>query len=256
MTDGIRSSWVGPREIRRALRALGEVAKDPNRTDSVGEFIAALTGPSAVRLFERVWDDPTGRRLLEEKCDLKATLDDRASLATLPAGSLGRVYHDWTADRHLSAEGIAAAISAQVPRTLETPYAVMAARVVDMHDIWHVLNGWDTDIHGEIHLLGYSHAQLGAYAWLLLALPAVVILSAAGRRDSVGYLRNAIRRGRRASLLAAVDWEAMLPLPIDEVRRRLGIDEPESYRKLDSAEIAEVGSRSRLARLLRTVLAN
>lgn len=33
----------------------------------------------------------------------------------------------------------------------------MHARVVDMHELWHVLNGWDDDIRGELHLLGYSY---------------------------------------------------------------------------------------------------
>lgn len=249
-----RRNWVGPAEVLRALRALRRIADDPNRTDAVGEFIASLTGPSAARLFGQVWNDPVGRRLVEERRDLKSTLDDRDYLAALPDGSLGRIYCEWTAARHFSAEGIAEAIRAQVPRTHSTPYEVMAARVVDMHDLWHVVNGWDSDIHGEIHLLGYSHAQLGAYAWLILALLSLSVLAAAGRFEGFGYLRNAIRRGRGAALLAAVDWEAMLPLPIEDVRRRLDVERPEPYRKLAFAEIEDLLKRSPVVRLLRSAL--
>lgn len=229
--------WVGHADVSRALGALRGFGKDPDRTDLVGEFIGSLTGPSADTLFGKVWNDPVGRALLEERRDLSKTLGNRDYLSSLPPGSLGRAYYEWTAARDFSADGIAEAIRNQVPRQLDGPGSTMAARVVDMHDLWHVLNGWDSDIFGELHLLGFSYAQLGAYAWLLLALLTNLGLIMVGRFEGIGYLRNSIRRGRKASLLTAVDWEAMLLLPLDEVRQRLGIDEPTAYRKLGFDEL-------------------
>ena len=226
------NSWVGPGEFIRAFGALGKLAQDPNRTEYVGDFIGLLTGPSAGRLYRRFWNDPVGRRLLEERKDLRATLSDLEYLSSLPAGSFGRAYLEWAHSRSFSADGIADAISHQVGREIESPYATMAARVVDMHDLWHVLNGWDSDVGGEVHLLGYSYAQLGAWAWLALGAMASLALAASGRFEGVGYLRDSIRRGRKAPLLVAVDWEALLPLPLEEVRRQLGIDEPTPYRKV------------------------
>lgn len=243
-------TWVGPADWARALAALREVAIDPERTDKVGEFIGTLTGPSAEALFLRVWADPVGRAILEEGRDLSATLRDRAYLGSLPAGSLGRAYLDWTAPRDFTADGIAEAISEQVPRDLSDPGATMGARVVDMHDLWHVLNGWDSDIVGEIHLLGYSYAQLGAWAWLLLGLLSNVPLVLSGRLDGLSCLFGAVRRGREAALLPAVDWEAMLALPLDEVRRRLGVRPPEPYRQLRFEDLREMRRRSPLVRLV------
>jgi ubiquinone biosynthesis protein COQ4 len=231
-TIGKDRGWVHPRDIVRAFATLGELRKDPNRTDLVGEFIGLLTGPSADRLFRRVWRDPVGRALLQEGRDLRSTLANRQYLASLPDGSLGRAYFDWTSTRDFTADGLATEISNQVARGRRDPRSTMGTRVVDMHDLWHVLNGWDSDIHGEIHLLGYSYAQLGGWAWLILGLIANAILATRGRFEGIGYLRNAIRRGRGATLLPAVDWEAMLPLPLDEVRRKLSIPEPEAYRRL------------------------
>jgi len=240
-------------DVSRALRALRELGKDPDRTDLVGEYISALTGPSAITLFEKVWSDPVGRRLLEENRDLLATLDDRAYLSSLPAGSLGRVYFDWTAGRDFTAEGLAGAIR-QVTRTLDGPGATFAARIVDMHDLWHVLNGWDSDLLGELHLLGYSYAQLGAYAWLGLALLFNLVLVTSGRFDGVGCLRESIRRGRRAACLPAVDWEAMLPLPLDEVRQRLEIAAPVPYRRLGFEEFGAIRKSSPVFRVLQAIL--
>jgi ubiquinone biosynthesis protein COQ4 len=229
---GKDKGWVHPRDIVKAFATLGELKKDPNRTDLVGEFIGLLTGPSADRLFRKVWHDPVGRSILQEGRDLRATLADRPYLSCLPSGSLGRAYFDWTSTRDFTADGLAREISHQVVRGRKDARSTMGTRVVDMHDLWHVLNGWDSDIFGEIHLLGYSYAQLGGWAWLILGLIANSILATRGRFEGIGYLRNAIRRGRRATLLVAVDWEAMLPLPLEEVRRQLSIPTPESYRKL------------------------
>lgn len=250
----VGKSWVGPSDFATALAALREAAIDPDRTDKIGEFIGTLTGPSADRLFGRIWEDPVGRRLLEEGRDLRATLSNRGYLATLPAGSLGRAYFDWTAPREFTAQGIADAISSQVPRGLSDPGATMGARVVDMHDLWHVLNGWDSDILGEIHLLGYSYAQLGAWAWLALGVLANLTLVLSGRFEGVACLRESIRRGRKAALLPAVDWEAMLPLPLDEVRRRLRIAPPVPYPRFEADDLRALRERSPFLRLLRAAL--
>jgi len=224
--------WVHPRDIVKAFATLGALKKDPNRTDLVGEFIGLLTGPSADRLFRRVWLDPVGRAILQEGRDLRTTLADRPYLSSLPTGSLGRTYFEWTSKRDFTADGLAQEISNRVARGRSDPRSVMGTRVVDMHDLWHVLNGWDSDIYGEIHLLGYSYAQLGGWAWLILGLIANSILATRGRFEGIGYLRNAIRRGRRATLLVAVDWEAMLPRPLEDVRCQLSIPHPEAYQKL------------------------
>lgn len=249
---------VTPADLVRAMRALGGAIRDPDRTDLIGEFIHSLSGSSRVKLHRDVMADPKARAILEQGCDLEAALSDRAALAALPAGSLGRAYFEWTAQRNFDAQGIAEAIRKQAPRELGGPFPTLAARVVDMHDLWHVLNGWDSDIHGELHLLGFSYAQLGSYGWLVLGRLTVLFLSSGGRSESAGYFRNAIARGRKARLLAGVDWESMLPLPLplplEEVRRRLEIDELVPYDRLERADIDRVRQKSPILRFLNQVL--
>lgn len=246
--------WVSPADLVRAMRALGGVIRDPDRTDLIGEFIHSLSGSSRVRLYRDVMADPQARAILEEGRDLEAVLSDRAALAAMPAGSLGRAYLEWTSQRDFDAGGIAEAVRKQVPRELAGPFPTLAARVVDMHDLWHVLNGWDSDVHGELHLLGFSYAQLGSYGWLVLGRLTVFFLSSGGRAESAGYFRHAIARGRQARKLAGVDWEAMLPLPLEEVRRRLEIDEPVPYERLEQADVERVREKSPILRFLNQVL--
>ncbi|MDH3686030.1 MAG: Coq4 family protein [Myxococcales bacterium] len=249
-----RRRWMTPADVWRAMRALGGVIRDADRTDLIGEFIAATSGDSGARLYDELMADPEARAILEEGRDLEATLNDREALAAMPPGSLGRTYYEWTAQRDFDAAGIADAIRKQVPRNLGGPFATMAARVVDQHDLWHVLNGWDSDIHGEVHLLGFSYAQLGGRGWWILGRLAVFFLSSAGRSDTAGYFENAIARGHEARTLAGVDWEAMLPLPLEGVRGRLGIDEPAPYERLDQSDAKQLRTKSPMLRILNTVL--
>ncbi len=249
-----RRNWMTPAQALRAARALGGAIRDPDRTDLIGEFIAATSGASGAELYDELMADPEARAILEEGRDLESTLSDRESLAAMPPGSLGRTYHAWTSERDFDAEGIANAIRKQVPRDLGGPFPTLAARVVDQHDLWHVLNGWDSDIHGELHLLGFSHAQLGGRGWIWLARLAVFFLSSAGSSESRRYLETAIARGRKARTLAGVDWEAMLPLPLEEVRLRLGIDPPVPYERLEPADAQRLRAKSPVLRLLNTVL--
>lgn len=252
MMEPPRRRWMTPLELLRAIRALGGVIRDPDRTDLVGEFIGTTSGASGAELYDALMADPEARAVLEKGRDLEATLSDRAALAAMPPGSLGRAYFEWTAQRNFDAAGIAEAV--QVPRDLGGPFPTLTARIVDQHDLWHVLNGWDSDIHGELHLLGFSYAQIGGRGWLILARLAVFFLSSAGRTDSAGYLKNAMARGRKARTLAGVDWEAMLPLPLPEVRRRLGIDDPVPYERIEQADIERFRAQSPVLRFLNTVL--
>ena len=64
---GADRGWVHPLDIVKAFGVLGELRRNPHRTDLVGDFIGRLTGPSADRLFHKVWNDPVGRRMLQER---------------------------------------------------------------------------------------------------------------------------------------------------------------------------------------------
>ncbi|HEX6839448.1 MAG TPA: hypothetical protein VF334_22885, partial [Polyangia bacterium] len=48
-------------------------------------------------------------------------------------------------------------------------------------------------------------------------------------------------RGLRAAWLPAQPWEALLPLPLDEVRRRLNVDAPPDYTPVRSSELRASG---------------
>jgi ubiquinone biosynthesis protein Coq4 len=53
-----------------------------------------------------------------------------------------------------------------------------------------------------------------------------------GDRALVEVIARAALRGRRAAWLPMAPWEELLPQPLDEVRRRLRIDAPPTYREV------------------------
>ena len=87
-----------------------------------------------------------------------------------------------------------------------------------LHDLFHVLTGYGTDDIGEATLLAFTLGQVPGRGQALLTIGAGFEVARALGRPWLRYDLRAWRRGRRAVCLACVPWEALLPLPLDEVR--------------------------------------
>jgi ubiquinone biosynthesis protein COQ4 len=200
-----------------ALRALRALIRDPDDTARVFDVIDALSGPTRGRLLGRFRREASGRRLLEERPDLLATLSDRARLAALPAGTLGRCYAEFMAREQISADEM----------------RWFADRLRDMHDLWHVVTGYERDLIGEASLLAFTWAQTRNPG---IALIVATAYWRAGR-EAPGMrplLREGVRRGRRAAWLPAQRWEDLLEQPLAQVREALRVGEPPVYEQLRS----------------------
>lgn len=220
-------------ELGRAARAMRELLQNPDDTAQVFRIIEALSGKHGERLLRRFRKTPSGARLLLEQPDLTACLSDRATLEKLPPGSLGREYLRFLDDEGVTAEGLAQASieGTKIRATAELEY--LRDRMREQHDLWHVLTGYKGDLVGEAALLAFSFAQTGN--------PGVgFIVGIALLRGKEGQVRRLIaqgfRRGVRARWLPPLPWETLLALPVDDVRRRLGLDEPSPYQPVRSSE--------------------
>jgi ubiquinone biosynthesis protein COQ4 len=215
---------------RRASRALGRLIDDPERTEQVFELIEALAGNSGERLFQRFLRQPNGPRLLREKPALLATLRDLPALESLPEGSFGRAYAAFMREGELRAEGLLEASEQAEREGREQPIDPerdwFYARLRDMHDLWHVLTGYGRDVAGEAANLAFTHAQTRNRGVGVIVLAAVVLGPKTLDLGWPRYLWRAWRRGQRAALLCAARYEELLPLPLDEARRRLSVSPP------------------------------
>lgn len=216
------------RDWPRAWRALRVLIDDSQRTDQVFEIIEALAGNSFESCYRRFAEHPEGRRLLRERPSLLATLADREALKAMPPRSFGRAYADFMESGNLSAEGLveadeAAARNNPAPPEIDPDRRYFGDRNRDMHDLWHVLTGYGMDEAGEAANLAFTQAQLPNFGIALILLAAVAIGPKDLRLSWPRYLLAAWRRGRRTSLLTVAPYEELLPLPLEEVRRRLRV---------------------------------
>jgi ubiquinone biosynthesis protein COQ4 len=222
---------IRPLEAWRALRIL---LANPDDTKQVFRIIDALSGRSGERLFARFRKTPMGARILEERRSLLNTLSNRDALLALPDGSLGRVYADFVAREQISADGLVEA-SIEGGRRLDIgeQRRLFGDRLRDMHDLWHVVTGYNRDLVGEASLLAFSYAQtrnrgvgfIVAVAWLKAGREG----AAFRRLIEAGY-----RRGRDSAWLPGADWEALLAKPLSEVRQELRVGPPPVYEELRS----------------------
>ena len=224
-----------------ALGALRRLIANPEATEEVFTVLRSLDGRLIERLHERVRATPAGRRLLAERPDLIAILADRARLAAMPEGSLGREYLAFCDREGITPGGLVEASDHPDRQTLDPELLWLANRLRDSHDLWHVVTGCRSDLGGELGLLAFTTAQTRSVGTATLVaagyarsftLPGEI--GAGGRQ----LARSMFVRGLRAEWLPVADWEALLPLPLAQVRARLGVEPVPPYQPFYTADLA------------------
>ena len=206
-----------------AFGALKRLLHDKDATEEVFEIMRALNGDSTRKGYSRLLATAEGGRLAYRREELAQKLADRAWLATLPPGSLGAVYRDFTDAGGVTPQGLVA-VSNHVMMDLEHPVAWFGRRIRDSHDLWHVTTGYGLDSLGEACLVAFSYAQTRSLGWAFIAVGAAFkSRKAPVKQPYVAAIREGFARGRAARWLPAQDWVALLPLPLADVRARLGL---------------------------------
>jgi ubiquinone biosynthesis protein COQ4 len=223
---------IHPIAAWHAIRAL---VRDREDTRQVFLLMDALRGKTSLRQLARFRRTLPGQAVLGERRQLIDWLQDRASLAALPPGTLGRDYYEFMAAENLSAEQL---IEASEFRKLPPgdDMTLFRERNREMHDLLHIVTGYGRDPLGEACLTAFSFAQTGLKGFAVIAIVSSQRISRALPGQPV---RRAVfegyRRGRRASWLVGADWENLLAEPLEAIRARYGIDPPAYYPKAIAA---------------------
>lgn len=228
---------IGSFAPRRAFVALARLLRDPDELPQVFTMIEALSGPTHGLLRQRLRASVEGARLLRDRPEITPLLEDRAALARLPEGSLGRAYLAFMESEGISAAGIVAASQQGRTTPIEGASEIdfVQRRMRDTHDLWHAVTGYRGDLVGEAALLGFTLAQTGNPGVGLIFAAALV--KARDERGARRIILDGFRRGVRAAWFVDVAWETQLGRPVNEVRRELGIDALPLYVPVRSAEL-------------------
>jgi ubiquinone biosynthesis protein COQ4 len=194
------------------------------KADPTVELTRLLTGRHT-RLAARVRSCREGIELLRDRPNLATTwsLDE---LLQLPGGTFGKEYARWRIDQQI---GSNLQPFAKPPPDPDERY--LLERLLEVHDLWHVLSGYNCDTAGELGMLAFTLGQRvqPRLAWLLLSAVREELGACWRTRRRlwtplIPYLWRAFRRGRRARFLVPVVLEDYLYLPIGTVRQRLRIE--------------------------------
>jgi ubiquinone biosynthesis protein COQ4 len=225
-------------DLLAAKRGIDRLLADKEDTKAVFEIMRALSGKAIPNGYRKLLTSVEGGKMALAAKELQPVLDDHSALAALPDGSVGRAYVDFVRGRKISATGLADE-SRKVGEDIDAthPYAWYARRLRDVHDVWHVLTGYETDALGEVCVVAFSYAQTNSSGFALIA--------AAGAREIAKVLPDhpiykaawqAYQNGRNANWLPAVDYPALLSEPLVSARRRLNILEPSFYNAIPAPD--------------------
>ncbi len=212
-----------PVQRKRLLHHLKELNDgDPTKIlDAAYSVGDAIGGMSEERQLRRILATPEGQALWTRGTSLTDALADHSALARLPQGSLGRAFLAFCQRHGLNSRELVEhqhAMSRDYHQ-LDPVRQWFNDRLVVMHDLWHVLLGYDATNAGESALMCF----MLPHRFNDRALPIFITMSLFTGRISWRNAWEAFVRGRRASFMVAAPFEDLLALPLDEARERLEI---------------------------------
>ncbi len=184
----------------------------------VGEE-AALEGFDAMALA-----NPVAEAMLKDR--YLSPTPDVAHLATLPDGTLGKEFERYLTDNGLDPNLLRESAFIQAHHERGEDVGYLAERGFQLHDMFHVLTGFDTTPLGEVRVVSFTVAQTPAPypAMIIASRPLQMVLY---KPQLLPAVMDAITEGwalgRRARPLMGVHWEEHWERPLAELRREYAL---------------------------------
>ena len=192
---------------------------------SITARVAALGG--AVHPSFRQISEDCARRHPGAGAALTNPVPGRTDLDELGAcrdSSLGQTLYRMIVEQGYDLEVLdreAIALSA-LPRSLR----YLNTRILQMHDVWHLVAGYQTTASHEIAISAFQLAQFG-HNYSAMFLATITTISCTLQRAGFGILMQLVaegwRHGRQTPSMMDIHWEAEWNRPIEEIREAHGI---------------------------------
>jgi ubiquinone biosynthesis protein Coq4 len=145
-------------------------------------------------------------------------------LAACPDGSLGNEFHRQIIDNNFDLEVLDR--DALGLAKLPPPLDYLNVRILQCHDLWHIVGGYHTTALHEVGISAFQLSQFGHnYSAQFLAF--IIAKAAIRRPEGLALLMEitmgAWRHGRGTPQLLGVDWQGVWKQPTEDVRQRLGV---------------------------------
>ncbi len=220
----------------KAFQHFRNLMADKEDTEQVFHVTNYLRGKRYVTEAMEFLKTPLARRLRASGEYLPDILDDHDALKQMPKGSLADAYVTFMEKEGLSAAGLVAEQKsfAATVKHYDDQLEWYNNRMRDTHDMFHILSGYGRDPLGELSLLGFSYSQNKSLGFLFIAwLGALEERKVAPKGTPIlKAIREGQRNGKLAQKIGHQDIVSMLPLPLEEVRAKLGIKSPDTYKAI------------------------
>ena len=175
-------------------------------------------------------------------------LTDIPALAHCPEGSLGKALYDLLTLNGYDPEVLDR--NAIMLNSLPPALCYLNTRILQMHDVWHLVAGYETTGSQEIAISAFQLAQF-PHNYSSMFLTAVSMISHIQTPQGFSILMQIIaeawQHGRQTPIMMAIEWENEWETPLEEVRRKYGI---ETLRTVFPANLMEVMSEGSLLQKL------
>jgi ubiquinone biosynthesis protein Coq4 len=146
---------------------------------------------------------------------------DVEKLSALPVGTLGHAF-----GTHMKSNGLNPYIFEPIVDNSDEDYVM--GHLLETHDIWHIVTGFDTDIPGEFAGVAFYAAQTGlATSSMLLTIgfANTTLFAPTELRARLGAVAKGWALGQQAEPLFGVDWNELWEVPLSELRARFGLSQ-------------------------------
>jgi ubiquinone biosynthesis protein Coq4 len=146
------------------------------------------------------------------------------ALARCPAGSLGGRFHALIVDNGFDLEVLDRA-TLGVDK-MPPPLDYLNARILQCHDLWHIVGGYETTALHEVAISAFQLAQFGHHysaMFLGMVLTRIAFERPEGGAILLPVILTAWAHGRRTPPLLGVTWEAQWNKPLAQVRQALHV---------------------------------
>jgi ubiquinone biosynthesis protein COQ4 len=208
------------KNLQTLIDATKKVIADPTDTKQAFRIAEAFAFRAPQRVAKRYMRTRSGQQRVKSQVHLIETLQNRELLESMPADSLAAHYLRFIDEEGITPDGLVEA--SEEGRTTDQAPEVefVGSELRDMHDIWHVVTGYQTDLLGEAALLAFTSAQLRHPGVGFIAAIAMVLSDTPYYRR---FIVDGFRQGRQAAWLPGQPWEQLLSKPLVEVREILGV---------------------------------
>ncbi len=146
-------------------------------------------------------------------------------LARCPAGSLGAQFHTLVVENGFDLEVLDR--DALGLDKLPAPLDYLNARILQCHDLWHIVAGYETTALHEVAISAFQLGQFGHHyssMFLGMVLSRIAFERPEGGAIMLPVILSAWAHARRTPPLLGVNWEALWDKPLSVVRSRLGVE--------------------------------